>query len=69
MKEIEPEIGSIGYIKIYEKFFKTITCVEDVDNRPCSKCIFGAEVCYGIKCSADDRKDGKNVHFEEVKDE
>ena len=37
--------------------------------RRCDKCIFvGYNNCYLMSCGADDRSDGKDVHFELVED-
>ena len=46
-----------------------VECVEDVDGRVCSDCVFnGDSYCEVFNCIRDLRSDGKDVFFIEVKE-
>lgn len=51
-----------------------IKCVENKEGGlACIKCIFNCDIdcldiCSHIKCLSNERIDGKNVYFEEIKD-
>lgn len=40
-----------------------LICIEN-ESRVCAKCALKDCYCFGVRCDATDRSDGKNIYFE-----